>query len=150
MMRNKTLILALAAALTYACTAAPLASPTEANRAIVEDFARLFYTERDVRRAFERHVAPDYIQHNPGIADGREAAIKALTPMFSRPEARFEVKRILVDGDLAAIHLFGRGDPATPGAAVADIYRLKDGKIVEHWDILQPIPTRSANPHPMF
>ena len=150
MMRNKTLFLALAAALTYACTAAPLASPTEANRAIVEDFARIFYTERDVRRAFERHVAPDNIQHNPGIADGREAAIKALTPMFSRPEARFEVKRILVDGDLAAIHLFGRGDPATPGAAVADIYRLKDGKIVEHWDILQPIPTRSANPHPMF
>jgi hypothetical protein len=71
MMRNKTLILALAAALTYACTAAPLASPTEANRAIVEDFARIFYTERDVRRAFERHVAPDYIHRDPG--DGRPA-----------------------------------------------------------------------------
>jgi predicted SnoaL-like aldol condensation-catalyzing enzyme len=150
MMRNKPLILALAAALTSACTAAPLASPTEVNRAIIEDFARIFYSERDVRQAFEKHVAPDYIQHNPGIADGREAAIRALTPMFSRPEARFEVKRILVDGDLAAIHLLGRGDPATPGAAVADIYRLEDGKIVEHWDILQPMPTKSANPHPMF
>ena len=118
MMRNKPLILALAAALTSACTAAPLASPTEVNRAIIEDFARIFYSERDVRQAFEKHVAPDYIQHNPGIADGREAAIRALTPMFSRPEARFEVKRILVDGDLAAIHLLGRGDPATPGAAL--------------------------------
>lgn len=84
-MRGKALTLALAAALTSACTTAPPASPTEANRAIVEDFARLFYTERDVRQAFEKHVAPDYIQHNPGIADGREAAIRALTPMFSGP-----------------------------------------------------------------
>lgn len=125
-------------------------SLTERNRLIVEDFARIFYTERDVERAFLKYVVPDYIQHNPGLADGRQPAIDALKPMFSKPGARFEVKRILVDGDLAVIHLFGQGDPATPGAAVADIYRLKGGKIVEHWDILQPMPAKSANPHPMF
>lgn len=123
---------------------------TERNRAIVRDFARTFYAERDVERAFLKHVAPDYIQHNPGIPDGRQAAIDALKPMFSRAGARFDVKRIIVDGDMAVIHLFGRGDPATSGAAVADIYRLKGGKIVEHWDILQPMPVKSANPHPMF
>ena len=50
------------------------------------------------------------------------------------------MKRILVDGDLAAIHLFGCGDPSTPGAAVVDLYRLEDGKIVEHWDVIQPMP----------
>lgn len=125
-------------------------SETERNRAIVADFARTFYTERDVPKAFATHVAPDYIQHNPGIADGRDAAVAALTPMFSAPGAKFEVKRIVVDGEYAVIHLFGQGDPATPGAAVADIYRLKDGKIVEHWDVLQPMPDKSANPHPMF
>ena len=125
-------------------------SLTERNRAVVQDFARIFYAERDVEQAFRKYVVPDYIQHNPGIADGRQAAIDALKPMFSRPGAQFDVKRIIVDGDLAVIHLFGRGDPSTPGAAVADIYRLKDGKIVEHWDILQPMPTQSANPHPMF
>jgi len=125
-------------------------SETERNRAVVEDFARTFYEQRDVAAAFKAHVAPDYIQHNPGIADGRQAAIDALTPMFSSPGARFEVKRIVVDGEYAVIHLFGRGDPATPGAAVADIYRLRDGRIVEHWDILQPMPEKSANPHPMF
>ena len=158
MMRNKPLILALAAALTSACTAAPLASPTEVNRAIIEDFARIFYSERDVRQAFEKHVAPDYIQHNPGIADGREAAIRALTPMFSRPEARFEVKRILVDGDLAAIHLLGRGDPATPGAAILP-RRARRWPISTAWRMArlssigtycspcppsQPIPTRCS------
>lgn len=131
-------------------SAAQAKSLTERNRKVVLDFARIFYTEKDVERAFQTYVVSDYIQHNPGIADGRQAAIDALKPMFSRPGARFDVKRIIVDGDLAVIHLFGRGDPSTPGAAVADIYRLKDGKIVEHWDILQPMPAKSANPHPMF
>lgn len=136
--------------LGFAATGAQASSLTEHNRAIVQDFARIFYAEKDVERAFNTYVVPDYIQHNPGIADGRQAAIDALKPMFSRAGARFDVKRIIVDGDMAVIHLFGQGDPTTPGAAVADIYRLKDGKIVEHWDILQPKPATSANPHPMF
>lgn len=146
----KQTALALAAtALLASCSAAP-ADLTAHNRKVIEDFARIFYHDKDVKRAFETYVVPNYIQHNPAIADGREAAVAALTPMFSAPGARFEVKRILVDGDYAAIHLFGQGDPATPGAAVADIYRLKDGKIVEHWDVLQPMPAKSANSHPMF
>lgn len=147
----KTGLLAVsAAALLAGCSSPPPQDRDEKTRQLVTDFARIFYEQRDVRGAFAKHVAPDYIQHNPGIADGRDAAIAALEPMFSRPDARFEVKRILVDGDFAAIHLFGRGDPATRGAAVVDLYRLKNGKIVEHWDVLQPMPERSANPHPMF
>ena len=120
------------------------------NRRIIEDFARMFYVERDVRQAFETYVAPDYIQHNPGVPDGREAAIALLQPMFSDRNRSFEVRKIIVDGDLAAIHIFARPDPAARGAAVADFYRLKDGKIVEHWDVIQPIPEKSANAHPMF
>ena len=138
------------AALAVATPALARGSETERNRKVIEDFARTFYEKRDVETAFKAHVVADYVQHNPGIADGRQAAIDALKPMFSRPGAQFDVKRIVVDGQYAVIHLFGRGDPATRGAAVADIYRLKDGKIVEHWDILQPLPEKSANPHPMF
>ncbi|WP_343528827.1 nuclear transport factor 2 family protein [Sphingomonas sp.] len=126
------------------------ATPTERNRAIITDFADRFYTRRDVAGAFERYVAPDYIQHNPGLVDGREAAVAALAPKFAAPDARFDVKRIIVDGDMAVIHLHGRTDPASAGGAVADIYRLKDGKIVEHWDVIQPVPASSRNPHPMF
>ncbi len=146
MIRKTATLLALA--LLTACTATP--SETERNRAVVTDFARLFYTEKDVRQAFERYVVPDYVQHNPNVPDGRAAAVAMLAPMFAAPSAQFEIKRIMVDGDMAVIHLFGRGDPKTAGAAVTDIYRLKDGKIVEHWDVLQPMPTKSANPHPMF
>ncbi len=141
--------LAIGAVLTLTGARAPQ-NETERNRVIVADFARIFYTDRQVRRAFELYVVPDYIQHNPNIADGREAAILALEPKFSNPTARFDVKRIIVDGQFAVIHLHGRPSPDNRGGAVADIYRLADGKIVEHWDVLQPVPETAANPHPMF
>jgi len=123
---------------------------TERNRRIVLDFVDLFYRQRRVREAFEKHVGEPYVQHNPNIADGREAAVVALTPKFSEPQARFDVQRVLVDGDLAAVHLHARLTPDARGGAVADLYRLADGKIVEHWDILQPVPADCVNPHPMF
>jgi predicted SnoaL-like aldol condensation-catalyzing enzyme len=123
---------------------------TARNRAVVEDFVELFYRRRDVRAAFERHVVEDYIQHNPGIADGRDAAVQALEPKFSAGGFHAEVKLVLVDGDHAAIHVHARSAPGERGGAVADLYRLDDGRIVEHWDVLQPVPEASANGHPMF
>jgi predicted SnoaL-like aldol condensation-catalyzing enzyme len=122
----------------------------EANRRILMEFIELFYKQRKVRLAFERHVAVDYIQHNPNIADGREAAITALEPLFNSTESSFHIHRILVDGDFAAIHLRGRRSPQVLGGAVVDLYRFSSGRIVEHWDVLQPIPELALNPHPMF
>lgn len=126
------------------------ADVTERNRRVVQEFADLFYRQKNVRAAFEKYVAPDYIQHNPNILDGREAAVAALASKFGAPGAHFDIKRILVDGDLAVIHLHGRMKPAEAGGAVADIYRLRNGKIVEHWDVVQPMPATAINPHPMF
>lgn len=120
------------------------------NRAIVTEFARLFYTERDVKGAFETYVAKHYIQHNPGLPDGRDAAVAALAPMFADRVKSFTIKRIVVDGNMAVIHVDVRPTPDSRGAAVFDMFRLKDGKIVEHWDAIQPIPEKSANAHSMF
>jgi predicted SnoaL-like aldol condensation-catalyzing enzyme len=123
---------------------------TEKNRKIIEAFADVFYRQKDVKKAFKEYVAEEYIQHNPNILDGREAAIAALKPKFSNPDAIFDIKRIIVDGNMAVIHLHGRMNKTHAGGAVADIYRLDNGKIVEHWDVLQPIPEKAVNPHPMF
>ncbi|THG31658.1 nuclear transport factor 2 family protein [Naasia lichenicola] len=122
---------------------------TSTNRAIVEDFARIFYAERDVAGAFAAHVSADYIQHNPNILDGPQAAVDALKDKFSADGARFDVMRILVDDDLALIHLRATR-PGAPAAAVADIYRLEGGKVVEHWDVLQAVPADAVNPKAMF
>jgi len=125
----------------------PVTVETVANRSIVDDFVELLYVHRAVRLAFERHVALGYIQHNPSLPDGREAAIELLEPMFSSPSF---TKRVLVDANLAAIHIHARPTPDVLGGAVVDIFRLEGGKIVEHWDVLQPWPETSVNPHPMF
>lgn len=123
---------------------------TEKNRQIVNAFADIFYRQKNVRKAFMNYVSDNYIQHNPNILDCREAAVEMLEPKFSNPEASFDIKRILVDGDLAVIHLHGKMNKTALGGAVADIYRLENGKIVEHWDVLQPVPENAVNPHPMF
>ena len=123
---------------------------TESNRKIVEDFATIFYKQKEVRKAFLKYVSQEYIQHNPNIPDGRDAAIDALEPKFSYPGASFDIKRILVDGNLAAIHLHGRFSMDNPGGAVVDLFRLEDGKITEHWDVLQAVPENSISQHPMF
>jgi predicted SnoaL-like aldol condensation-catalyzing enzyme len=127
-----------------------VSAQTMANRSIVKDFVELLYVRRAVRLAFERHVAIDYIQHNPSLPDGREEAIELLEPMFSSAAFTLDVKRILVDGNLAAIHLHARPTPDVLGGAVVDIFRLDGAKIVEHWDVLQQWPETSVNPHPMF
>lgn len=122
---------------------------TESNREIMHEFARLFYTERDVEAAFARYVAPGYLQHNPNILDGRDAAVAGLRELFATPGAGFEILRILVDGDLALVHVRAEF-PGSPPLAVADIYRLQDGMLVEHWDVLQARPDDAANPNALF
>lgn len=123
---------------------------TQVNRSAFEHFCDLFYSQKRVRDAFDYLVAPGYRQHNPTIIDGPEAAIAALTPKFDdSPDARFEIQRILVDGDLAVAHVKATR-PGAPDAAVADFYRFEDGRIVEHWDVLQPVPAQVAHDHPMF
>jgi predicted SnoaL-like aldol condensation-catalyzing enzyme len=119
------------------------------RRAFFEAFAELMYRQRDVRAAFDTFVADDYIQHNPGLADGRAAARDALADKFTDPSFSIDVVRVLVDGDLCALHLRPRKD-GEPSGAVVDIYRAAGDRIVEHWDVLQPWPAASANDHPMF
>lgn len=124
---------------------------TARNRRVVEDFIRLFYVEKNVADAFNTYVREDYIQHNPLAPDGRDAAIRALSGFFAAvPTINYEVQRIIVDGNLAAVHVRMRMNPEDRGSAVIDILRLEDGKIVEHWDVIQAVPEQSANPHPMF
>ncbi|MBC7987745.1 MAG: nuclear transport factor 2 family protein [Sphingomonadaceae bacterium] len=126
-------------------------SETERNRRVVTAFAELFWNQRDVRQAFETHVREDYIQHNPLAPDGRAPAISALSGFFAAsPTLSYEIHRIIVDGNLAAVHTRMRRNTEDRGFAVVDIFRLEDGLIVEHWDVIQEVPEQSANPHPMF
>ena len=133
---------------------APAASSESATdvpdrRAFFDGFVDLMYRRLDVRTAFDTYVAVDYIQHNPGLPDGRNAARDALSVKFTDPAFSIEVVRMLVDGDLCVLHLRASRE-GRPAAAVVDIYRAEGDRIVEHWDVLQTWPATSANDHPMF
>jgi predicted SnoaL-like aldol condensation-catalyzing enzyme len=121
-----------------------------ANREAFITFCDLFYTQKRVADAFDYLVSDDYRQHNPTIMDGPAAAVAALTPKFDgSPDARFDIQRILLDGDLAMVHVKA-SRPGQPDAAVADIYRFAHGQLVEHWDVLQPMPEHPVHDHPFF
>ncbi|MGW4144161.1 nuclear transport factor 2 family protein [Streptomyces mirabilis] len=99
----------------------------------------------------DRHVRPDYVQHNPLAPDGPEA-MKAFGAAWKQqfPDATYEERRVISDGDLVLLHSSGVLVPGTPGLAVVDIFRFQDGKIAEHWDILQEVPATTANGNDMF
>ncbi|MBN8830401.1 MAG: nuclear transport factor 2 family protein [Sphingomonadales bacterium] len=94
---------------------------------------------------------PGYIQHNPSIPTGAES-LKAMLDRAKQkyPNAVHIVKRMLADGDLVCAHVHIIFEPGTPGVAAVDIFRIENGRIAEHWDVNQPVPTEPNNQNGMF
>lgn len=122
----------------------------ETNRKIVENFLDLINRQHRVREAFEQYVAEDYIQHNPTAENGRESAIALIENFVSMPGFRPLVKRIIAEEDMVVSHLHLQLEKDDPGLAVIDIWRLENGKIVEHWDVMQKVPETTASGNSMF
>jgi predicted SnoaL-like aldol condensation-catalyzing enzyme len=125
---------------------------SEANKATVAAFYQKALNEGDVETAFRLYAGTTYRQHNPLIEDGMEGVRKFVSWIReNHPDARGEVKNIFADGDYVILHSHWHGLSDNPrGEAVADIFRLQNGKVVEHWDIIQPIPEIAANNNTMF
>lgn len=122
---------------------------------VVSQFMDEFYMQKTVRSSFERWVDPGYIQHNPYAATGREAAISFLEKFVQEnPGQRTKIHRIIADGNLVAVHSHGwneSGDAAAKrGFAVVDIFRVEGCRVMEHWDVLSPVPEAAANTNTMF
>jgi predicted SnoaL-like aldol condensation-catalyzing enzyme len=126
-------------------------SDLERNKQTVLAFLDLAFNEKRPAEAAERYLGPRYVQHNPLVPDGPEAFVAFVTGFTTQfPELRLEVKRIVAEGDVVVTHSLLRTSPGDRGTAAADICRLEGGRIVEHWDVLQPVPEGAANAHPMF
>ena len=145
-------ILAAAFSLLIASPAALAADAKqmEENKKIVAAFYDAAVNQKDFEKA-SQYLGPRYTQHNPLAADGREGFKGFITFLKEKfPNNRSEIKRIFADGDYVIVHVHAVREPGTRGNAIVDIFKLENGKVVEHWDVIQPIPEKATNDNGMF
>jgi predicted SnoaL-like aldol condensation-catalyzing enzyme len=141
----------LLAAAALALLAGPaLAADLEANKKIVVDFYEKGLNQKDYDAA-AKYFGPRYVQHNPGAGNGPEG-FKRLVGFLKEkfPNSRNEIKRVIAEGDLVVLHVHSKREPTDRGRAIVDIFKVENGKIVEHWDVIQDVPEKSANDNTMF
>jgi len=120
-----------------------------ANKQLVAECYERYFRDGDVD-AVAQLIHEDFVQHSPDAPSGRDAYVDHLkhAAFLGGSSA---VKRIIADGDYVAVHhnMTLPGDTGA-GLAVVDLWRVADGKLVEHWDVEQPVPEPSRVPNGMF
>ena len=130
-----------------------LMSNLEGNKQVVVDYYQTAFNGNP-EKAVADHFGPRYIQHNPEAQDGPEAFIGFVRWLQGQyPNLQLDIKRVIAEGDMVVTHShldLEPGNPDNPGRALADFFRVENGKVVEHWDVIQEIPATSANNNGMF
>ena len=127
------------------------AVPQNANERIAIDFCNLAFNDHKPAEAAQRYIGATYIQHNPLVPNGAASFVGYFSGFFkTHPAAALDMVRVISEADLVVVHSKFTTDPEDRGEAIIDIFRIADGKIVEHWDVIQPVPNQSASGNTMF
>jgi predicted SnoaL-like aldol condensation-catalyzing enzyme len=122
----------------------------EENKKAVVEFYDLAINQKNFEAA-AKFLGPRYVQHNPKAADGPEGLRAFLAFLRDKfPDYHSDIKRVFADGDYVILHVHNVPTPGSRGNAIIDIFKLEDGKVVEHWDVRQEIPEQAANSNTMF
>ena len=133
-------------------TVAMAQTTPEQNKANALAFYEMAFNQHKVQEATDKYIGKEYLQHNPTVADGGQAFVDAFAPFLkANPKSRAEIKRVVADGDLVMLHVHSKLNDEDRGEAVVDIFRFdENGKIVEHWDVIQAVPEKTESGRGMF
>jgi predicted SnoaL-like aldol condensation-catalyzing enzyme len=146
----QTVIYTLAALLLLCHAARADDQQEEANKKTVVAFYEAALNQKDFTAA-RKYMGPRYTQHNPTAPDGPDGFKKFIDFLREKyPQSHSDIKQAFADGDYVILHVHAVREPNTRGSAIVDIFKLENGKIVEHWDVIQPVPDKSANSNGMF
>ncbi|GAA1013915.1 hypothetical protein GCM10009551_100880 [Nocardiopsis tropica] len=144
----RTAIAALLAIGALLFAAAPATAAPTTPKQVVTAFYTEGFVNKDIAGAAQRYIGDTYIQHNPEVADGREVFVKVLGPVVADPKYKSSIVRIVAEGDIVVVYAKSVYDGKAQ--AVADIFRVQNGKIVEHWDVIQDDPGKTVSGHPFI
>lgn len=140
----------IAVSVALATMAAEADEKAAKNKAIAIEFYHRALNQLDYEKAAEL-IGDRYIQHNPHAIDGREG-LKNHLAMLKKdfPKNHGDIKRAIAEGDLVALHIHSKRTPESRGNAIVDVFRIENGKVVEHWDVVQAVPEKALNDNTMF
>jgi predicted SnoaL-like aldol condensation-catalyzing enzyme len=128
-----------------------LAAENMGTRDVILAFEKMGIDGHDPAGAMRKYFAPDMIEHDPRVAGTRDSVIQYLEGRgWSGPAPKRTIHNIIVEGELGVVHHHVKLKPEDPGLMAVDIFRVRNGKVIEHWDVLQPIPANSINRHGAF
>ncbi|MEL7121217.1 MAG: nuclear transport factor 2 family protein [Bacteroidota bacterium] len=123
----------------------------QSSKELVAAYMEDIWVNRNIS-ALDKYISSKkFTQHNPHLEDGLEALQGFLPHLFNNlmPKGTWEVKRIIAEDDMVVVHSLAKPTSSTRGMAVVDIFRVENGKIVEHWDVTTDVPEKTASGNPI-
>jgi predicted SnoaL-like aldol condensation-catalyzing enzyme len=148
----KTLSIAALAVYLFGTNAVAAPKDIQSPKEVVIAFYRLALMDFRLKEAFAQYAAPDFVEHSADVAGGTaQATVDFLADLFKKsPQPKWEIIRTITEDDMVFLHVRFTPDKGATPVIVAEIFRVRNGKLAEHWDIIQHAPEHPVNPNSVF